>query len=141
MGSFSQYLEKKLLDHTLLVAVYNAASFTGGLKVWVALCTTTPTVANTGSTIVEPVGGSYARVDSTGLWDTATIGTPTTTQNNSAIDFITATGSWGTINSFALLDASSGGNMLAFGTLSANKTVDSGDTVSFASGALVVSLT
>jgi hypothetical protein len=142
MGSFSTYLEKKVLDHVLLVTVYNAASFSGGLAVYIALCTTTPTVTSTGSTIVEPSGNGYARVDATGLFAAAVTGTPTTITNNGSITFPAATGAgWGTIISFALVDASSAGNMLAFGTLTASKTVDAGDIVSFASSQLTITLT
>jgi hypothetical protein len=40
----------------------------------------------------------------------------------------------------AIYDASTGGNMLAHGALTASKTVDSGDTFTIAAGALSLTL-
>jgi hypothetical protein len=47
--------------------------------------------------------------------------------NTAAVEFPTASASWGTITYAAILDASTGGNMLAYGALATSKTIDSGD--------------
>jgi hypothetical protein len=60
--------------------------------------------------------------------------------NAEIIEFPSATGAWGTITHFALYDASSGGNVLAFGTLGVEKEPTDGDTPRFAAGLLSTSL-
>lgn len=50
--------------------------------------------------------------------------------------FPTATGSWGTISHFALMDAASGGNLLYHAALDAAQAVGVGATLKFAAGAL-----
>jgi hypothetical protein len=47
--------------------------------------------------------------------------------NNAAIEFPTASGSWGTITHVAVFDASTSGNMIAYASLTASKTIDTGD--------------
>lgn len=135
MGSFSNYLEDKLLDHA-----FGGGDYTRPATVYVALCTTTPTDSSTGSTIVEPSGGSYARVAVTNNATNFPASSGGSKSNGTAITFTTASGSWGTVTAVALVDASSAGNVMAWGALTASKTVDSGDTVSFAIGALVITL-
>lgn len=133
--SLSNYLEDELLDHIL-----GGSDYARPATVYIALLTATPTDANTGSTITEPSGNNYSRVAVTNNgtnWPAASGGSKS---NGTAINFATASGSWGTVTHVAILDASSNGNVLAWGALSASKTVDSGDTVSFAIGALTVTL-
>jgi hypothetical protein len=94
----------------------------------VALSTADPT--DSGGSIAEPAGGSYARKSTAPAdWDAAVSGA---LDNANAITFVEATASWGTITHFALFDASTAGNMLAHGTLTASKLIDNGDTASFA---------
>lgn len=131
MGSFSDYLEAKLLDH-----VVGKTSFTMPSTVYVALYTTAPNDASTAGTPspgVEVTGGSYARKSTAGAdWNAAASGS---ISNANTITFVTATGSWGTVLAFALVDSASGaGNILAWGTLGTSKTIGTGDTASFAGG-------
>lgn len=99
---------------------------------YIALFTTAPTDSSGGT---EVSGGSYARVSSAGKWAAPSAGSVST---NATITFPTATADWGTVVAFAVMDASSGGNMLYWGALSANKTVSNGDTASVASGGLTI---
>ncbi len=62
------------------------------------------------------------------------------TTNATALAFAEATGSWGTISYFALMDALTGGNMLACGALTTPKAITTGDTPQFAAGDLSVQL-
>src|SRR3990167_384587 len=102
MGSFSNYLENKVLDHIVGKTSYTMPT------VYVAASTADPTDA--GTDIAEPVGGAYARVATSGAtWAAAAAGA---TANGVAITFPAATGSWGTIAYFALFDALTGGNMI-----------------------------
>ena len=60
--------------------------------------------------------------------------------NLDEIVFAMATGDWGTMTHFALFDAATGGNMLAFGSLGESKTIGGGDIAKFAAGNLEVKL-
>lgn len=129
MGSFSDYLENKVLDH-----IVGKTSFTMPTA-YVALSTTDFTDAGTGGT--EP-GDTYARVTTSGAdWAVASGGA---TSNAAAITFPQASASWGTIGYFAVFDAATVGNMLFHGTVSPSKAVGAGDTPEFAIGDLDVTL-
>lgn len=130
MGSFSDYAELKILDH-----IVGKTSFTMP-TVYVALFTVTPSDAAASGT--ECSGGSYARKSTAGSdWSAAASGA---ISNAAAITFATATASWGTVVAFALFDAATSGNMLAWGALTASKAIDSGDTAQFNIGELDITL-
>ena len=130
MGSFSNYLENKVLDHLFSKNTYTSPT------IYVALSTADP--GEDGSGLCEPGGNGYTRVQTTeNDWNDASGGT---TENATDITFGQATGSWGTITHFALMDAASAGNLLACATLNQSKTIDLGDTVKFAAGDLGVTL-
>lgn len=96
-----------------------------------ALSTTTPTSA--GSNFTEPSGGvGYARVAVTNDSTNFPNASSKTKHNGADIIFPTATGSWGTITWAGWYDASSGGNLLSAGPLSASKTIGAGDVLKFA---------
>lgn len=133
MGSFSDYLENKVLEHIVGKTSYTMPS------AWVALLTATPNDASTGSTVTEPSGNAYARVAAPGTaWGSASGGS--ITNSGAEITFPQATGSWGTVTSFVICDASTGGNVLAWGTLTSSKTIDPGDTAKFTFSALTITL-
>ena len=60
--------------------------------------------------------------------------------NNAAIEFPTASGSWGTITHVAVFDASTSGNMIAYASLTASKTIDTGDVLRVPAGDLDITL-
>lgn len=131
MGSFSDYAEKKTLDHLLGKTAFPMPT------AYIALSTADPTDAGTG--MAEPSGGSYARKATTGTdWNAATGASPATSTNATALSFPQATADWGTITHFAIFDAATDGNMLVHGALTDGRDVLSGDTVSFQAGALTV---
>lgn len=133
-GSFSDYLELKILDEITGKTAYTMPT------VYMALCTADPTDAGLGSAMGEclALGSDYARVATAGSdWDAAATGA---VDNAVAITFPAATQAWGHITHFAGVDASASGNMLWHGELSTHKDVTSGDTVSFAIGALDITL-
>ena len=135
--SFSTYLEKGVLDH-----IFMQAALSQPTNVYVALCTAAPADNDTGSTIVEPSGNAYARVSTAAAdWTVATdASNNTTAENANVITFPTATGSWGTVTHVAICDAATGGNVLAYGTLTTPKAIATDDTASFAAGSLVITL-
>jgi len=111
--SFTNYLETELLDH-----VFAGNSYTSPSTVYVGLFTAAPGEAGGGT---EVSGGSYLR--RTGSFSVS--GNLATT--TAAIEFPTATAPWGTVTHIGIFDASSSGNMLAYASLTASKTIDSGD--------------
>jgi hypothetical protein len=136
-GSFSDFMEKKILD-----VYFGATAYSAPGTLFVGLATATITDATTGSTVTEPSGNAYARVsvtNNTTNFPNAT-GTTATKQNGTAITFPTATGSWGTVTDFFIADASTVGNILCYGTLTTSKTVSNGDVVSFAVSQITLTL-
>jgi hypothetical protein len=130
MSSFTDYCENKVLDH-----VVGKTSFTMP-SIWIALFTAAPSDTGGGT---EATGGSYARKSTAGAdWAAASGGA---TSNANAITFVTPTGSWGTVTHFALMDASTAGNMIAWAPLTTPQAVGTGNTVSFAVGELDITLT
>lgn len=125
MGSKSDYLENKFLDHVLRNVTYTSPT-----TVYVGLYTVTPSDAGGGT---EVTGGSYARVAAT--FTAASAGS---SSNSAAVTFTAATASWGTTVAFGLFDASTSGNLLYWNALTTNKTINTGDTAAFAIGALVI---
>lgn len=125
MAGKSDYLENKLLDHVL-----NGVAYSSPASVYVGLYTSAPTDAGGGT---EVSGGSYARVQMTGGFDTASGGA---TANTAAITFPTSSGAWGTVTHFGIFDASTNGNLLYWGALAASKTIASGDIAKFNAGEL-----
>jgi hypothetical protein len=123
MSAMSDYLENKVLDHVL-----GTTSYTMPATVYIGLSTGSFADDNSGT---ELSGGSYARQSI--AFDAAASGT---TDNTSAVDFPTATGSWGTVSHYGLFDASSGGNLLIHGAFTASKAVESGDILRIAAGEL-----
>lgn len=63
-----------------------------------------------------------------------------TASNDAAIEFPTATGSWGTITHAAVFDASTSGNMIAYASLTASKVIDTGDVLRVPTGDLDITL-
>lgn len=129
LGSFSNYLENELLDHVVGKGSYTMPT------AYVALCTADPTDAGTGAAMSEvPNAGAYARVSTAGAdWNLAAAGS---ISNVNDVTFPEASGSWGTVTHFAIVDSGTygAGNMLAHGTLGASKAINSGDTAKFTGG-------
>lgn len=125
----SDYLEGKFIDYVL-----RSGTFASPASVYLALFTATPSDAGGGT---EVSGGAYARKQLTGAFDAAA---SRATSNTSVITFPTATAVWGLVTSVGIFDASSGGNLLFYGSFSSNLQVDTGDTLSIAAGALDISL-
>ena len=132
MGSFSDFLENELLDH-----IFKTGPYTPETNIYVALCTSTPDDADTGSSLPgELIGGGYLR-KKCNTWDAAAAGA---TENTQTVTFPQATADLGTVTHFALCNKTTLGNHLAWGALSSPRVISSGDTASFATGDLDVTL-
>ena len=131
MGSFANFWENETLDH-----LFGKGSYTPP-TIYIGLSTADP--LDDASGLAEPSGNGYARVTTAASdWDAASSGA---LDNANDITFPVTTGSWGTVTHFALFDASSGGNMLAHGSLSASRDLSAADkTPRFVAGELDVTL-
>lgn len=125
MSAMSNYLENEILDHILGTGAYTMPS-----TVYVGLSTGSFGEDNSGT---ELTGNNYSRVSAS--FSAASGGT---TSNSGALEFAAATGDWGAITHFGIFDASSSGNLLIHGALSASKTIATGDILRFAAGDLDV---
>lgn len=139
--SLSDYTENNSIDYLL-----RAQTWTLPANFYVGLSTAACSDSSVGT---EVTGGSYARVSyarslanwagtqSAGSTSTSS-GTGGQTSNNAAISFPTPTATWGTVTHFFIADASTAGNLILCQALTTSKTINSGDTVSFAIGALTI---
>jgi len=127
MAEMSNYLEYSLVHATL-----RNTSYTSPATVYVALFTTDPTDANTGT---EVTGGSYARTS-------VAFAAPSNGASASSADctFPTCTSTWGTVSHIGIFDASTSGNLLYHTPLDTSKTIETGDIFKIASGSLTVTL-
>lgn len=138
-GTLTDYAENKIVDALLRGQALGApATFYIGLD----------TVAcNDAGGGTEVTGGSYARVavtSSLANWagtqaaasTTVSSGTSGTTSNNAAVTYVTPTAGWGTVVSVRFWDALSGGNAWICSPMTINKTINTGDTVSFPASTL-----
>lgn len=153
MAALTDFMENKLIDwlfraQAIGITGASAAAGTGPTTLYVALFTAI-TNGETGS-VTEVSGNAYARaavtsgMGATG-WDNtqnsgtavASTGTGGTTRNNGIISFPTPTPSgWGTVVGVGIYDASSGGNLLIYSTLTTSKTINAGDSVTFPANSL-----
>ena len=137
----SDYLENKMVDQ-----LFRGQTAPTTSTLYIALLTAAPSDSGGGT---EVSGGAYSRVavtSSLANWagtqgagtTTASSGTSGNTSNNIAITFPTPTATWGTATHFGIYDASSGGNLLFYGTLTIAKTINASDTVTFPIGSLSI---
>lgn len=133
MASFSDYLENAVLDH-----IFGDGTLTVTAPVYLALCTTVPTDASTGSTIVEASYTGYARKSIAAADMSAASGGSKT--NSNAITFAACTSGTSTVIGWAVCDASTAGNVLAWGTCTSTVISTTQTPATVAIGGLVVTL-
>jgi hypothetical protein len=101
---------------------------------YIGLFTAAPSDTGGGT---EVSTGSYARAAVT---FTVSGTSPTQGTNSAQIDHATSTGAWGTITHAAIFDALTVGNMLWWGSLTASKTMASGDVFRWPASSIVLTL-
>ena len=116
MSAKSNYLENKVLDHVLGTAAYTSPS------AYLSLYTSDPGEGDTGT---ELSGSGYARQAVS--FNAASSGSAT---GPTVAKEFTASG--------GIRDASSTGNLLYYGALTASKTIADGDTLRFAADSITV---
>jgi len=126
--SFSNTFETHVLNY-----VFTATSVTRPTAWHLALFTSNPAEDASG-TEVSTSGTAYARrpVAFTVSGNLAT--------NNAAIEFATATASFGTVTHVGVFDASTSGNLIAYSALSASKAIATGDVFRVPTGDLDITL-
>jgi hypothetical protein len=124
--SFSNDFETRVLQY-----IFTTGSVTRPTAWHVALYTAAPNDSGGGT---EVSGGAYARqsVAFTVSGNTAT--------NSGAVEYPTATSSYGTVSHVGVFDAATGGNLIAYAALSASKAIDTGDVFRVPAGDLDITL-
>lgn len=134
MTAATNYLENKLVDQ-----IFRNVAYSFPTTLYIGLFTAAPSDTGGGT---ECSGGNYARKDvvcnttnwaatnAAGSTANPSSGTSGTTSNNGVITFNTPNADWGTVTHFGIFDASTSGNLLFWGALSASKAVYNGDAVS-----------
>jgi hypothetical protein len=122
----SNYLENKIIEHVL-----RNVSYTSPATVYAALYTSDPGEANSGT---ELTGGSYAREAVT--FGAASNGAVTNTGAVTFADLPAAT-----VTHIGILDASTSGNLLYYGSVASTLTVVSGSTIEFSASSITVTET
>lgn len=135
-GSKVAYLENKALD-----TVLGGPQFTLPSSFYIALSTAAFSASAT--TVPSEVSGTnYARYTGTNNstnWPNASSGAKA---NGAVFTFAVAgSGGWGTVTSFYICDALTVGNLLYGADLTTSRTINSGDTASFAIGAITLTET
>lgn len=120
------------LANSLIDEVLNGVDFTPPSSLYLALSTTA--INNDGTGLTEPSGNGYSRpsisfANSSGR----------TTSNTNAITFTASGGNWGTIVAAAIVDASTGGNVLFFNTITPIP-VEDGDSFEVETNSVTVGL-
>ena len=126
----STYLRGKVIDGSLRATTYTAPA-----TVYVSLHTSDPTISALPATEVS--AGWYARQAAA----FAAQSTAGQTSNSAALTYAAVTAGPITVTHFAVWDASSLGNMLYYGVLSASKTFATTDVPSWLAGQLTVTAT
>lgn len=123
--SYSNYLEEKLRDHA-----FGGVEFTMPTEWHVSLHSANP--GETGASELASTNG-YARQETT-------FSSGATTANEAPVQFEADGGDWSEATHFGVWDAASAGNFLGGGALGTPKTVEDGDTATFDTGALTITL-
>ena len=126
--SFSNHLETEILDH-----VFGGNAYTAPGTLYLALFTSNPDEDASG-TEVSTSGTAYARqtVAFTVSGNTAT--------TSAAVEYSTATANFGTVSHVGVMDASTGGNLLAYAALTSSKVIETGDVFRVPAGDLDITL-
>ncbi len=120
MTKLTNFLESALVDHMI------GNAYTAPATIYAALFTANPGEAGGGT---EVIGNGYSRQAIT--WSAESGGV---SSNSAVVAFTASGGSWGTVTAMALMDASVGGNMLAYDVDLADNAVSDGNVFQFAAG-------
>lgn len=123
------------LSAQLLNAALRSTAFTAPTTVYIALYTSDPTAADTGT---EVSGGAYARKAIT-FAAPALSGGKQTVNSSVDVEFPVASADWGLVTHVGIRNALTGGNLLWTASLPSARTILSGDKPKFLAGSVQVS--
>tara|TARA_B100001057_G_scaffold501218_1_gene622124 strand:- start:4795 stop:5205 length:411 start_codon:yes stop_codon:yes gene_type:complete len=135
MSAASDFLENELLDHVLRGS---GGAYTAPTTLYLALFTSDGGLENNTSgsqTEITTSGSAYTRQSI--AFANASSGS---SANSGTVTFSAATANWGTVSHVAIMDASSGGNVLFHGAVTTSKTIETGDTFQVSASNLTISL-
>lgn len=124
--SFSNAFETDVLEWA-----FTGTAVTRPTAWYLALFTSNPSETDSGT---EVSGGGYARQSTTFSVS------GNTASNAGAIEYPTATGSYGTVTHVGIYTASSGGTLIAYAALTTSKAIDTGDIFRVPAGDLDITL-
>ena len=130
------------LAHNLLNLAFRNVAYSTP-DTYVGLATAVMGDATTGSTVAEPSGGGYGRVQvnpNGGSSPTWSLASSRAVTNGAAVTLPAATAPWGTFVASFLASAASGGDILFYDNDTTDQAVGTGDTVQFATGDIDVAL-
>jgi hypothetical protein len=130
MAGFSDYLEKKLLDHT-----FGGVAYTPPAAIYVALYSAAPSDTGGGTEVTTTIRTAGRPAATFG--PAANVSTAMTTSNTAIVDFGASAGT-ATVTHFGLFDAASGGNFLGWNAVTTSLAITPNINVSFPIGSLVV---
>ena len=126
MSGKSNYLEYKILDHVLATTAYAAPD-----SVFLSLHYTSPGENDSGT---EVSTGGYAREEVS--FNSASGGSATGPTTDK--EFTASGAAWNGVAHFGIYDASSAGNLLYYGALSAPKDITDGDSIRFVADSITI---
>lgn len=122
---YSDYLKNKVLDH-----LWGITSFTPPGTLYFAVFTARPSGSGGGTEVAT------ARISLTNNSTSWSAAASQVKRNAATVDWGTAASDWGAILGIGIFDASSGGNLLAYGDLSTPRTILTGNPFSLAISAI-----
>lgn len=139
MSQFSDYTEENIIQTTLRGQAFPVPS-----DVYIALFTSDPTDAGSGSEVNSASWTTYARQDASGgaAIDTGWTAPSNGVSSNAKVITFPANNSGGsiTVTHIGVFDALTSGNLLYHAPLVSSKTLLDGDVLSFAIGAITVTV-
>lgn len=126
------------MDNNVLNELFGGTNWAPPSTLYLGLSTSAP--AKDGTGVTEPVGNGYARVaisQNTVNWPNAS---NSSKSNGGTFAFPQATGSWNTPGYWVIYDAATVGNLIAYGSITTPKAIGSGDTPSFATNSLTITM-
>lgn len=125
MSAMSDYLENAFLDHFT-----GTTSTSAPAAIYLGLSTASMNDDDSGT---ELSGSGYARQAIT-----FAAAASASISNNAAVEFPSATASWGTVSHWAIYDAASAGNQLFHGSFATAKSIATGDILKVAASQLTI---
>ena len=129
-GGKSDYLETTWFNFSL-----RGSAFSSPTTVYLALYTSSPSDSSAGTEVATAGGTSYVR-------QAITFGAPSNSSasNSGTVTFPIAGASWGTIVAWAITDSATygAGNQLYWGSMNTNRTINTGEQITFPTGQITV---